>query len=70
MMLWPLACAWSIFDERALRLPWKVGANVILCDGEQILLGSLLDSANGDLIRDADMVLAAILVPCGSRAQR
>ena len=70
MVLWPLACAWSIFDERALRLPWKVGANTILCDGEQILLGSLLDSANGDLIRDADMVLAAILVPCGSRAQQ
>jgi hypothetical protein len=66
MVAWPLACAWSIFNERALRLPWKVGGNTILCDGEHILLGSLLDSANGDLIRDADIVLAAILVPNGS----
>ena len=68
--LWPLGDVCLIFDESALRLPLKVCTNTALCDGVQILLGSLLDKVNGDLIRDADIVWAAISTSYGSCARR
>ena len=66
IVLWPLGSVCLSFDESALRLPLKVCTNAALCDGVQVLLGSLLDKVNGDLIRDADIVWAAISTSYGS----